>query len=107
MSDSNDDFLNSLRVAEELKEDTPTKQDVQIARPATLADAAAELEKEASGGLSQLRQRGRRNVPFNHSVLKETAQGFTGMAIKHGWTMNATLTKAYELMKEADERGDL
>ena len=93
-----DEFLKSLRVAKNLEE--------QEGDPKSKA-AQSSAQKKPKASLSQRRRSGSRNVPFNHSVLRETAEGYIGLALKHDWTMNVTLTKALELLKRADEEGKL
>ena len=93
-----DEFLKSLRVAKDLDE--------QEGNPKSKA-AQSGAPKKPKTSLSQRRSSGSRNVPFNHSVLRETAEGYIGLALKHDWTMNATLTKALELLKRADKEGKL
>ena len=93
-----DEFLRSLRVAKDLGE-----QDSDPKPKAAQSRAA----KKPKASLGHRRKRGARNVPFNHSVLQETAEGYITLALKHDWTMNVTLTKALELLKRADEEDKL
>ena len=87
-----DEFLTSLQTADELS---------------TQAQANPQASKKPQVGFSGRRKRGGSNVPFNHSVLKETAEGFYDIAVRHDWTMNKTLTEAYKLLAQADKKGQL
>lgn len=88
--DEEDEFLTSLRIGEEL--------------------AGQGAEPDTHAKMPRLRERrGRKgqNVPFNQSILRSTAEGLYDIAIKHGWTMNRTVTEAYKLLAQADEEGKL
>ncbi|MDX8355303.1 hypothetical protein [Cognatiyoonia sp. IB215182] len=91
MSDENE-FLQSLQAADDL---------------AGKGTAAPRATTEPPVGFGSRRKRGVSNVPFNHSILKETAAGFYDIAIRHDWTMNRTLTEALKLLAMADKKGEL
>ena len=99
-----DEFLKSLRVAKDLDKDGGNPKPAPATNPGRAQSRASNAKV---GGLAKRRAPGRRNVPFNHSVLRETAEGYIGLALKHDWTMNITLTKALDLLKRADEEGKL
>lgn len=87
-----DEFLQSLQAADDLAEK---------------GTAAPRATTEPPVGFGSRRKRGVSNVPFNHSILKETAAGFYDIAIRHDWTMNRTLTEALKLLAMADKKGEL
>jgi hypothetical protein len=99
-----DEFLKSLRVAKDLDEEDGNPKPATATKPRS---AQSRASGPKGGGLAKRRASGGRNVPFNHSVLRETAEGYIALALKHDWTMNVTLTKALELLKRADEEGKL
>ncbi|MFG5379634.1 hypothetical protein [Yoonia sp. R2-816] len=93
MSTSEDnEFLQSLQAADDL-----------VGKGT--ADPRATTEPPV--GFGARRKRGVSNVPFNHSILKETAAGFYDIALRHDWTMNRTLTEAFKLLEAADKKGEL
>lgn len=94
------EFLKSLRVGKELESGEAVDAGKGTPEPTS-------AKPKAMRSLRDKRMRGPGNVPFNHSVNRNTVETFYDIAIKHDWTMNKTLTMASELLAKADKEGKL